>query len=689
MKKSILLLGVFVLALSTLVSCSGKTVQLAPSAPDGGAPVIRADYKTGEITELCARAMDKAQKNLDVIAKTPSDARTVDKTLLAFENVSSDLTDETTPLSFMKAVTTSADLNKEAAECEDKVSQFYVAMMTRKDLYLAIKDTRESNRPRNLDEKRLFSETMKEFEKNGLKLSDKKIAQMKALKTELVSIENLFQTNLNTDQSSAAFTAAELQGAPESFLSRLKKDPQGRYLVDTSEPDYVVFVENVKSSEARKRMLVAFDGRAAEKNLPLLKRAIGLRKKIAKAMGYANWADYRIHGNMAENSKTVLKFLNGLKNRLKQKNLADQARLLSFKKESDPNAKRVELWDVRYLTYQLKKRDFTLDDEKIKTYFPADRVVQGMFEVYSNLLGVKFREVIGAPVWAPGVKQYEIRDARSDEVVAYFYTDFYPRPLKYGHAAAFPLTQGRMRGGSYQKPVAAIVANLSVPEKGKPSLLVHDDVETLFHEFGHVMHGTLTRAPYGSQAGTSVAQDFVEAPSQMLENWVWSPEVLKGISGDYRDPAQKLPDDLIARMIEVRHFNEGYFYTRQLVFALLDMKYHTQAGDVDPIAIYRRLMHDVQGVDAPEGDSFPSSFGHLMGGYDAGYYGYLWSEVFAQDMFSRFKAEGITNPAIGARYRKMILERGNMEPAGQLIEAFLGRKSSSDAFFEKLGISSR
>jgi thimet oligopeptidase len=671
----------FALSLTILTTaCSGA--KTSSGAAIGEPPVIRSEYAPGEITQLCDHSIEQAQKSFDAIGKLPDSTRDMDKTLLAFEQAGADFSDETSALTFMKQVSTNEKLVKEAADCEEKASQFIVATGTRKDLYQVIK----KQAPRNADEKRLLSETIKQFEINGLKLSNEKLAQVKELRSKLSTLENQFATNLNGDTSTVSFSSSEMDGATPSFLGRLKKDAQGHFIVTTKEPDYVEFMRNVKSGDARKKMAIAYNRRAADKNIAILEQAIEIRKKIAKTMGFATWADYRLQDNMAQNSKTVWKFLNGLRGKLKKKNQSDLAKLLAFKKETDPKATRVEAWDVAYLEYQLKKRDYTLDNEEIRKYFPADLVVQSMFDIYSEMLGVKFREIPHAKVWAEGVKQYEVRDAKTGDAIAYFYTDFFPRPLKYGHAAAFGLIGGRMKGGSYQKPVAAIVANLTPPGNGIPSLLTHEDVETLFHEFGHIMHNTLTHAPYESLSGTSVAHDFVEAPSQMLENWVWDKAMLKRVSGNYLDHSKKLPDAIVNKMLEARNFNQGYFYTRQLVFGILDMTYHTAPGHVDPSAVYDRLMREVQGLEPIPGGKFPASFGHLMGGYDAGYYGYLWSEVYAQDMFNRFKKTSLVSSDIGLQYRRMILEKGNMEPAMNLLREFLGREPNSDAFFERLGL---
>jgi thimet oligopeptidase len=228
---------------------------------------------------------------------------------------------------------------------------------------------------------------------------------------------------------------------------------------------------------------------------------------------------------------------------------------------------------------------------------------------------------------------------------------------------------------------------LSAPANGKPSLLTHDDVETFFHEFGHIMHQTLTRAPYASLSGSAVSQDFVEAPSQMLENWVWNPKILNIISGHYLRPSEKLPTDLLEKLIAARNFQQGAAYTKQLLYALFDMTLHTQSmGVADVQKTYDDLYREIVGQEPIAGNHFPGTFGHLMGGYDAGYYGYLWSEVYAQDMFTQFPTDDLTDSTVGSRYRKVILEQGNMKDAIDLLREFLGRDPQPDAFFKKLGL---
>jgi thimet oligopeptidase len=654
------------------------------AGPVGSPALIRSDYQPGELTQLCRQAMEQTRARLDSIAQVPEDARGFDNTVLAFETVTAAFSDATTPLTFMGYVSPDTAINAEGSACEEQINQFVVEIYTRKDLYVAMKD----QAGRNDAEKRLVSQTLRSFELNGLKLPDDQLAQVKALKQKLSVAESQFSTNLNGDSSHVELTQEELAGLPSDYVAGLKKTSDGsRFIVTARESDYGIFLNNASNGEARRKWLLAYYNRQGDANTQLLQQAIGLRQQIAALMGFSTWADYRTQGRMAQDSKTVLTFLNGLRTKLAQRTRDDIAKLLKFKKELEPTATEVNNWDINYLAYQLKKRDYTLDAEKIREYFPADVVVAGMFDVYSQLLGVHYTQIANAQVWSPDVQLYRIENNGDNRLIGYFYTDFVPRQGKYGHAAAFPLISARvLPDGSYSAPVSAIVANLAPPSNGKPSLLSHEDVVTVFHEFGHIMHQTLTRAPYASLSGSNVAQDFVEAPSQMLENWPWIPEVLNRLSGHYLDHSRKLPKELLDKMIEARDFNKGYYYSRQLTFALLDMSYHTAAGPVDVTAVYDKLFGEMIGVQSIEGGHFPASFGHLMGGYDAGYYGYLWSEVYAADMYSRFSKEGVLSPQVGADYRHAILEQGNMKEALDLLREFLGREPNSDAFFKKLGI---
>src|SRR5581483_5438041 len=300
-------------------------------------------------------------------------------------------------------------------------------------------------------------------------------------------------------------------------------------------------------------------------------------------------------------------------------------------------------------------------------------VLAGMFQVYSTLFNVTFKELPQSKAWADGVKLYEIREAPRGRLLAKFYIDLFPRDGKYGHAASFTFGAARQLPRGYQVPLSALVVNFNPPANGKAAHLSLNEVETLFHEFGHIMHGSLTTARYNSLAGTNVAVDFLEAPSQMLENWVFRPEILKLISEDPNDAKQPMPEELARRLVAARTYDAGVKFTRQVFLASLDQWLHTHGADVDPYAV-------------DPGEHFVATFGHLMGGYDAGYYGYLWSEVFSADMFSRFEKEGVLNPKTGRAYRDIILAKGRVEEPGALLKQFLGREPNDEAFLRLTGI---
>lgn len=643
--------------------------------------LIRSDYQKGELTQLCASAIERIDQRVKAIAAMPAAERTIDNTLLAYEAASADLSDDVQPLTFMSSVSTDSALSDEALECQNKLNDYLVDLSTRRDLYAALKDAKA----RTDAEARLLDQTLLGFKQNGMDLSDQDLAQLRQLKMQLAAKETTFSNNLDNDKSSVVFSADELTGAPQDFLARLKKTADGKFIVTTKSTDYSTVMDNVSVSKTRHQMLLAYLNRGGEANTRLLEEAVALRSQIAKLLGYSTWADYRIAPRMAKSKENVLKFLGDLKTKLAARDRQDMAQLLAFKKELEPSATSLDQWDIIYLSNQLQKRDYSVDEEKIREYFPADLVVNGMFAVYSKMLGVTYKEVQDAKVWADGVKLYEIHDQSDDHLIGFFYTDFIPREGKYGHAAAFPLISGRvLPDGRYSYPVASIVANFTPPSGNKPSLMTHDEVSTVFHEFGHIMHQTLTRAPYASLSGSSTAQDFVEAPSQMLENWVWQPEILAQISGHYLDHSQKLPTPMLDKMLAARDFQQGYMYTKQLLYALFDMTIHTQEGPVDVTKTFNDMYRDFIGVESIPGGHFAASFGHLMGGYDAGYYGYLWSEVYAQDMFSIFEAQGIASSVVGDRYRRVILENGNMKDAIDLLREFLGREPNQEAFFRKL-----
>ncbi len=670
---------------------SGAEPAASPAMPQRvQVPLIDHHLAPAQIAERLQAAQAECDKALAALVAVPDAQRTFANTPEAMELALDSYGDTAGRLSILKDIHPDEKVREASAQAEETAGKYMVQIASRRDLYRAIKGylaNAGTKEPLDEQQKRLLELTMRDFRRNGLELPDDKLARLVALRTRLTELSTEFSRNLNENVDSIQVTQAELAGVPEPLVQRLKKAADGRVIVTTKYPDYIPFMENASSGEARRRLYVAFQSREAARNLPLLQEALTLRDEEARLLGYPNHADFVTEDQMARTSKTVATFLADLKEKLRPLRDRDLSKMTELKRQQtgDKSAK-VDPWDVAYYLNQIKKRDFALDGEALRDYFPAQTVLEGMFKVYETLFSIDIREVKGADLWAPEVKLYEIRDRPSGAYVASFYMDLFPRPGKYGHAASASVTMARQVGPKYLAPVALIMANFNPPSGDRPSLLSFEEVRTMFHEFGHVMHQTLTSARYGSQAGTAVARDFVEAPSQMLENWVYEKPALDLMSGDFRDPSQKLPAATFDKLLAARSFDAGWRYTRQVFLASFDQALHTAGPKVNPDEVDQRLYTDILGLTPVAGTHFAASFGHLMGGYDAGYYGYLWSEVFADDMFAVFKDKGVLSPEVGRRYRDIILAKGKSEEPEKLLRDFLGREPNNQAFLKTIGL---
>ena len=487
------------------------------------------------------------------------------------------------------------------------------------------------------------------------------------------------------------FTQAELEGVPESFLEQIKTGADEYTVMANITWHYLSVMDNAKREETRKKLLIEHDNLARAANIPLLEKILPLRDDIARKLGYKTWADYQIEVKMAGNAAAAIDFLEKLKTGLQPKFDAELAefRRIKIKETGDPNA-QITVWDWRYFSNQLKKEKYNVDAEQLRVYFPYQRVLDGMFSIYQTIFGLKFERVEPPYKWIGDLQLYAVSDAQTGEPLGLFYLDMFPREGKYHHFAQFRLIEGKLlASGKYQRPTVALVCNFPSPTKDKPSLLAHSDVETIFHEFGHAMHSMMTRAKYSRFSGTSVPGDFVEAPSQMLENWVWDKKVLDSFAADYRDPSKKIPADILAKLREAKLATEGTRYRRQLSFGLTDLTLHTQIHDsnaTEALPLSNKVLSDVFLPMAPD-TAFVAYFGHLMG-YDAGYYGYAWADAIAADMATVFEhaPNGYFDQAAGRRLRVEIYEPGDSRDVNVSIEKFLGRKRSLEPFLKKIGI---
>ncbi len=637
----------------------------------------------------CSKAIEEADQHVSDLLETKPEIRDFENTFGAYEILTTELSDEAGRLGFMKDVHPDEKVRAAGAACEEETNKYFVKLGSRKDVYAVLKGWLDgAGAKANLagEDKTLVELTARDFRRNGLELNDADREKLVQIRSRLAELQTQFETHIAEDKAQAEFTAKELDGMPASFIERLAKGKDGKLVVTTKYPDFFPIMENCKVEDTRHKMYVLFENRGGTQNLALLDEAVSLRDQAAKLLGYKNHVDFVTETRMAKNAQTVNDFENRLRDELKPRLASDTDKMKALKAaETKQKTVTINAWDWRYYLNEMKKKEFSVDDEAVRAYFPVDKVMSGLFTVYSTLLGVDFKTVSDPKVWSPGVSLYEVRDHTNNRLLAKFYIDMFPRPGKYAHAACFPLGLARELHEGYQIPLSTLVVNFNPPEHGQPAHLSVEEVDTLFHEFGHVMHASLTTALYASLAGTNVATDFVEAPSQMLENWVFKSDVLKLVSQDPKDATKTLPEDLMKRIIAARKFDSGVRYSRQVFLGTFDYRIHSGVpGSSDKEE--KKTWADVLGFPEDPNAHFAASFGHLMGGYDAGYYGYLWSEVFAADMFTRFQKEGVLNPTTGRDYRNIILAKGRTEDPDQLLKEFLGRAPNEEAFLKMTGI---
>ena len=628
---------------------------------------------------------------LDRIGALKSGEVTFENTVRALDDIGYQISLTGDRFGLIKETSTNAALRDAATDALKTLQEWAVGIDYREDVYKALKAYADGKPKLKGEDARLLAETMRDYRRAGLDLPKAQRDEVEKMRKDLTRLMTDFESNVTKAKKAVKFTQAELEGVPESFLAQIKTGADEYTVMANITWHYISVMDNAKREDTRKKLLVEHDNLARAENIPLLEKILPLRDDIARKLGYKTWADYQIEVKMAGTAASAIDFLEKLKVGLQPKFDAELAefRRLKIKETGDANA-QIRIWDWRYFSNQLKKEKYNVDAEQLRVYFPYQRVLDGMFNIYQTIFGLKFERVEPPYKWIGDLQLYAVSDAQTGEPLGLFYLDMFPREGKYHHFAHFGIIGGKvMAGGKYQRPTVALVCNFPSPTKDKPSLLSHSDVETVFHEFGHAMHSMMTRAKYSRFSGTSVPRDFVEAPSQMLEHWVWDKKVLDGFAADYRDPSKKIPADILAQLREAKLATEGTRYRRQLSFALMDLTLHTQihsANAKEALPLSNKVLSEVFLPMAPD-TAFVAYFGHLMG-YDAGYYGYAWADAIAADMGTVFEhaPNGYFDQAAGRRLRLEIYEPGNSREVNESIEKFLGRKRSLEPFLKKIGI---
>lgn len=610
------------------------------------------------------------------------------------------------PVSHLNSVKNSPELREAYEQTLPLLSEYSTWVGQHEGLYKAYRDLRDGDHYATLNtaQKKAVDNALRDFELSGIGLPKEKQQRYGEIATRLSELGNQYSNNVldaTMGWTKLVTDEAELAGMPESALAAAKAQAEAKelegYLLTLDIPSYLPVMTYCDNQALREEMYRAYSTRASDQgpnagkwdNSKVMEEILALRHELAQLLGFENYAFKSLATKMAENPQQVLDFLTDLAKRARPQGEKELAQLRAFAK-AEFGVDELQPWDIAYYSEKQKQHLYSISDEQLRPYFPENKAVNGLFEVVKRIYGITAKERKDVDVWHPDVRFFELYD-ENNELRGSFYLDLYARENKRGGAWMDDCVgQMRKADGSLQKPVAYLTCNFNRPVNGKPALFTHDEVITLFHEFGHGLHHMLTRIETAGVSGISgVPWDAVELPSQFMENWCWEPEALAFISGHY-ETGEPLPKELLDKMLAAKNYQAALFILRQLEFGLFDFRLHAEfrpdqgAKILETLAEIKKL---VAVVPSPSWGRFPHAFSHIFaGGYAAGYYSYLWADVLAADAFSRFEEEGIFNRETGQSFLDNILSRGGSEEPMDLFKRFRGREPQLDAMLEHYGI---
>lgn len=611
-------------------------------------------------------------------------------------------------ITFYQYVSPDKDIRDASTKAEQILDECLIEQNSRVEvfrvynkLWEAIKNSTDVD-PETL---RFLEKTVNHYKRNGLDLPEDKRDQVKKLKIELSNLSTTFSKNTNEENGFLKFTVEQLDGVPELVMEQFDKiteDGVELFKVTFKYPDILPVLDHAKNQETRKTALVENLNKVPQ-NAQILDKIIRVRFQIAKLLGYSTYSQFVLEDRMAKNQENVLQFLGDLKNKLQPLGKQELARMVQFKNEDLksrglPEQETFYAWDNGFYRNLLLEKEYQVDHQKIAEYFPLDQTIDRMLSFYETLFDIKFVKIEkpeADSVWHEDVRKFAVYQnikygEPRPQFMGWILFDLHPRDGKYTHAAHFGLQSGFVKAdGTRQGTYSALVCNFTKPTKTKPSLLKHNEVNTFFHELGHGVHSLLSQTKHARFHGTHVPRDFVECPSQMLEFWTWSANELKALSSHY-ETSEPIPDQLVDQLIKSKHVNTGLSNLRQLHFALFDMSLHvidTQEG-IDALDLtkqWNELREEIALIsNGGINNTGYATFGHIAGGYESGYYGYLYSQVFATDIYyAYFKADPM-NVERGIRYRDTILKNGGSKEILDVLQELLGREPNSDAFLQEI-----
>ncbi|HEY2864267.1 MAG TPA: M3 family metallopeptidase [Casimicrobiaceae bacterium] len=649
-------------------------VAVAFAAAASAAPAARPTmpiYDAVSLAAACADGLAEAARLVRRLETMPLGNAGSRDVLDRWDRLRIRLEDFEGPVDLTANVSPDAATRSAAEACESQTTRFETALYQNGALYARIKALTARPGPAA----KMRQDLLDAFEDNGVALSPDKRARFKEIADRLETIRQEFDRDIRDNQTRVVFSPDEVKGLPRDYLDRAKRDDKGNYLLGFEYPEYIPFMANAENEDARRRYQFGFHNRGTPRNIELLSEAMRLRKEIADLFGLRSYAEFATRRKMAASPRAVEEFLRQVKSTVREvehKEIAELTALKAAMLHKPVGEVKLYRWDADYYQEQQRKALYNVDQEALRKYFPTEASIRWVMAISSRLYGIRFAPAT-VPTWHPDVRYFDVFDTATGKLKGGVYIDPFPRAGKFSHAAAWPVRGSARR--SRRTPIAALVANLN--QAGLDS----EELETLVHEFGHVMHGILSDTEYATLAGTSVQRDFVEAPSQMFEEWARRKESL-ALLPQFCKPACPVIDDAqLQQLSAARLYGAGMRYSRQHLYAAYDM---ATSGETvpDPQALWETMEGDTPLGYVP-GTHFPGTFTHIISGYTAGYYGYMWSQVLALDMLSAFGGN-LMDPAVGRRFRATVLAQGSQKLAAQLVREFLGRDPSNEAFIAEI-----
>ena len=653
--------------------------------------------KTEDYLPAFLKNIEKARLEIDQIihnTETPTFENTVEALDFSGETL-----DRLSSIFFnLNSAETSDDMQKIAQEVTPLLTEFGNDIALNEELFKRVKSIYENKEALNLttEQTTLLDKKYKGFARNGALLTEDKKTRLREIDTELGKLQLTFGENTLAETNNFQLhitNDADLKGLPEGAkeaaadLAKSKNETGWIFTLDF--PSYLPFVTYIENRELRKEMAISYGKKAFQNNEynneEITKKIVALRHERANLLGYETHAHFVLEERMAQNPTKVLSFLNDILEKAKPAAKREFEQLASFAKELD-GIEQLEKWDAAYYSEKLKQKLFNLDDEVLKPYFKLENVLNGAFAIAEKLFGITFNEVFDIDKYHPDVQTFEVLDENKN-LVSIFYTDFFPRKGKRNGAWMTSFKPQYIKEGKNQRPHVSNVCNFTPPTATKPSLLTFNEVTTLFHEFGHGLHGMLANTTYPSLSGTSVFWDFVELPSQVMENWCYEPEALALFAKHY-ETGEIIPQEYVEKIKESASFLEGMATLRQLSFGLLDMEYHGKNQVIENVkAFEKQAMGDTSLFPDVAENCMSVSFSHIFqGGYSSGYYSYKWAEVLDADAFAYFQENGIFNKEVATKFKNNVLSKGGTDHPMTLYKNFRGQEPKADALLKRAGL---